>query len=242
MKANFRLYNWEAGAERIRTILDQSDADYQERTSLPSRESLTYKNGFYADCSAIFVDIRKSSELPSKHTRPVLARIYRAFISEMTAVLAGSELCEEVSIVGDCVWAVYNTKVKFDIDSVFTRACYANSVIGILNAELRRHGMTELEVGIGMEEGRALVVKAGYEGSGMNDVIYMGDVVNKAAKLASHGNKTVFDGTLMVGNLFQSNLSDANKKWLRRNTTHSCWQGDTVMSPVEDWRKAQYGS
>lgn len=241
MEAKYKFYDWEAGAARIRAILDQTDADYQERDSLPSRDSLTFRNGFYANCSAVFVDIRGSSQLPSKHTRPVLARLYRAFISEMTAVLAGSDTCVEVSIVGDCVWAVYNTVVKSDIDKVFTRACYANSMVNVLNVELARHKMTTIEVGIGMEEGRALVVKAGYEGSGMNDVIYMGDVVNKAAKLASNGNKTYSDSTMMVGTGFHSNLNDANRQFLRWSSTRDCWQGSVVMTHVEDWRKQKYG-
>ena len=242
MEAKYKFYDWTAGAGRIRSILDQTDSDYQERDSLPSRDSLTFKNGYYANCSAVFVDIRSSSELPNKHTRPVLARLYRAFISEMTAVLAGVESCVEVSIVGDCVWAVYDTKIKADIDKVFTRACYANSMIGVLNAELARHDMTTIEVGIGMEEGRALVVKAGYEGSGMNDIIYMGDVVNKAAKLASNGNKTWADSTMMVGRTFYSNLSDDNSQYLRWSSARECWQGGVVMTHVEDWRKATYGA
>ena len=56
---------------------------------LPPRDDLTFNNGFYANCSALFVDIRDSSKLPDKHKRPVLARLYRSFVSEMVAVFAG---------------------------------------------------------------------------------------------------------------------------------------------------------
>jgi class 3 adenylate cyclase len=41
--------------------------------------------------------------------------------------------------------------------------------------------------GIGMSYGRALMIKAGFNGSGINDVVYMGDVVNRASKLAGLG-------------------------------------------------------
>ncbi len=34
-----------------------------------------------------------------------------------------------------------------------------------------------------MALGRALVIKAGFSGSGINDLIYMGDVVNRASKM-----------------------------------------------------------
>lgn len=241
MEAEYRAYDYLAGAGRIAAILGQTDASYEERDSLPSRDSLTYTNGFYANCSAVFVDIRKSSELPDKHTRPVLARLYRAFISEMVAVLASDPSCEEVSIVGDCVWAVYNTVYRRDIDDVFTIACYANSMVKVLNSELEAHSMTTISVGIGMQEGRALVVKAGYEGSGMNDVIYMGDVVNRAAKLASNGNKTWADGTMMIGGQFYTNLSEENRQFLRWSDSRGCWQGGVIMTHIEDWRKEYYG-
>ncbi len=35
-----------------------------------------------------------------------------------------------------------------------------------------------------MDYGRVLMIKAGFAGSGINDVVYMGDVVNRAAHLA----------------------------------------------------------
>lgn len=48
---------------------------------------------------------------------------------------------------------------------------------------------TPLRVGIGLADGRALMIKAGFSGSGIHDVVYMGQVVNPAAKLAALGRK-----------------------------------------------------
>src|SRR5580698_2567637 len=103
MKSTGANYDFETSFGRMKTILDGSDSSYEERTSLPSRDDLTFSNGFYAYCSAVFIDIRKSSTLPSKYKRPRLAKLYRAFISEMTAVMDGSSKCREVNIVGDGV-------------------------------------------------------------------------------------------------------------------------------------------
>lgn len=41
----------------------------------------------------------------------------------------------------------------------------------------------EERVGIGLAYGRALMIKAGYKGSTINEVVWMGDVVNEASKL-----------------------------------------------------------
>ncbi len=242
MEAKYKAYDHVAGRNRIRGILNQSDLDYQEKDSLPPRTDLTFSNGFYANCSALFVDIRKSSELPQKHKRPTLARLYRAFVSEMVAVFASDVDCREINIVGDCVWGVFNTPYKTDIDGVFSNAAVANSMVNILNEELTRKGITNIEVGFGMSWGRALMIKVGYEGSGMNDALYMGDVVNAAAKLAANGNKTWSDRTLMVSDVFHSNMNDHNKSLLAWNSARNCWHGNVISTDIEEWTTEQYES
>ena len=62
----------------------------------------------------------------------------------------------------------------------------SNGIMGILNVKYKKKWgskFNEVKAGIGVAYGRALVIKAGYSGSGINDLIYMGDVVNKASKM-----------------------------------------------------------
>lgn len=237
MQSNSKPYNHEASFGRLREILNQSDVSYEEVDQLPSRDKLTFSNGFYAYCSALFVDIRGSSDLPGKYKRPTLARMYRAYISELVAVMNGDPDCVEVNIVGDGVWCVVNTPSKTDIDRVFQTAYTANSMVKVLNYELKRKGLTPISIGLGMEYGRALMIKAGHATSGINDVVYMGDVVNRAAKLAAAGNQAYSDGALMVGNTFQQNLNDANKALLKRHPSRGCWHGDVINTAMEEWYK-----
>jgi class 3 adenylate cyclase len=118
---------------------------------------LTFTNGFYAYCSALFIDIRDSSLLPDKYTRPRLAKLYRAFISEMVAIFNSDSSAREVNIVGDCVWGVYNTPSKTDIDDVFSLAYHANSLVKVLNYKLTKAGFEKtISCGIGMSYGRAI--------------------------------------------------------------------------------------
>lgn len=76
------------------------------------------------------------------------------------------------------------TPYTSSIDYVSTVVCYANTLKNLLNAKLTKKGFSVLKFGIGVDYGRALMIKAGYSGSGINDVIYMGEVVNSAAHLA----------------------------------------------------------
>ncbi len=237
MDSNYKAYDHAASFGRIRTILDQKDIDYQEKDTLPDRDQLTYSNGFYARCAALFVDIRGSSQLPQKYRRPTLAKIYRSYVSEVVAVLNSDRSCREINIVGDGAWAVYNTPYKSHIDDVFSVAAKINSMIQVLNYELRRRNIDSIRVGLGMSWGRALMVKAGYRGSGIDDVVYMGDVVNEAAKLASHGSEGYFDAPLMVSDSFRHNLNDQNQSFLTRNSARGCWHGNVINTQMEQWYK-----
>jgi class 3 adenylate cyclase len=216
-------------------ILDGEDVNYEEAASLPSRERLTFKNGFYAYSSAMFVDIRESSKLPDKYKRPRLAKLYRAYISEVVAVMDGNGNCREVNIVGDGVWGVFDTPLKSDIDATFGTAAEANSAVKMLNYQLGRHYYDAIRIGIGLSYGRALVIKAGYSGSGINDVVYMGDVVNEAAKLAAHGSESSGDRPVMVSGVFKSNLNDRNQRFLVWNASRNAWHGNIVNSAMEEW-------
>lgn len=179
------LYDVDKSAKRIDDILDASNSNYSDEDSIPSRSSLTYTNGFYVNVTALFIDIVSSSDMTDEHRRPTLAKMYRAFISECTALMNASDLCKEININGDCVWGVFETPYKSQVDSVFSIAAQLNSLIEILNYKLEKKGYSTISVGIGMDYGRALMVKAGYSGSGLNDVIWMGDVVNSACHLAN---------------------------------------------------------
>ncbi|USE34580.1 hypothetical protein [Endozoicomonas sp. SCSIO W0465] len=102
MKASHSEFKYLDSVDRIKEILNSSDNNFEEKGSIPSRDSLTYTNGFYVKCSAMFVDIRGSKELTEKHRRPTLAKIYRAYISELVAVMKGHPKVSEINIQGDC--------------------------------------------------------------------------------------------------------------------------------------------
>ena len=235
MESNHRTYNFEASFGRLDEILNQADLSYEEVHALPDRNQLTFSNGFYAYCSALFVDIRDSSELPAKYRRPSLARLYRAYISELVAAMNRDPNCKEINIVGDCVWSVVNTPKKPDIDYVFSTAAMCNSLIKTLNYKLKKRGLDEIRIGIGLDYGRALMIKAGSSGSGINDVVYMGDVVNRAAKLASFGSAGLFASPLMVGDVFRQNLNEHNRGLLTWSGPRDCWEGNVINSRMDDW-------
>ena len=243
MDGNYKGYSHIASSERIAQILDQPAGQFEETAALPDRDRLTFTNGFYGRCSAIFVDIRDSSGLTAKYSRPVLAKLYRAFISEMVAVLNNEDDVREINIVGDCVWATYNTPYQRDIDDVFAIACQANTLRRLLDKHLEKRDYDPLKFGIGVDWGRVLMIKAGFSGSGINDVVYMGDVVNRAAHLAHKAARGSAE-PIWVGSDFAGNLSDENTKWLTRRNDYevgTVYTGDVILTQMSNWIEENLG-
>jgi len=183
-----RQFDFNDSFDRLQEILDSSET-FEQVDSVPNSDTLNYNNGYYFKCYSIFIDIRDSSTLPGKYQKRILAKIYRAYISEIVALFQSSPNCKEINIVGDSVWAVYNAKVKDDVSEVFHASYAACSIINTLNYKLCKKNIDPISVGIGIDKGDALMVLAGFKGSGINDVIYMGGVVNNASKLCSKGGK-----------------------------------------------------
>lgn len=235
MEASTSPYVHSDSIDRIKDILDSSDAAYEERAEIPARSALTYQNGFYVNCSALFIDIRGSKELAEKHTRPVLAKIYKCYISELTAILRDNSKINEVYIEGDCVWGIFNTPYKQDINELFSTAAKASSLIDTLNIFLKKKKYSTLTVGMGMAYGTSLVVKAGHKGSGVNEVVWLGKLVGEAAALCSQASKTSFDYEIMVSNTVYENLKESYKELLFKNINQKCYHGYIHNLVMNEW-------
>ena len=239
MEANHSItYDVEKSAERIDGIQDASNDNYEDVKEIPSRDDLTFTNGYYMNITSVFIDIVGSSDMSDENKRPTLAKKYRSFLSECVAIMNEQDICKEVNINGDCVWGVFETPKKSDIATVFTIIGKLNSLVEILNYKFDKKNYGKIEVGIGVDYGRALMIKAGYSGSGINDVIWMGDVVNNACHLANSAGR---DGIkpILVSYTIYNNLSDDNKEFLSEKKVDGVtrFQGNFLNHNMNVWYK-----
>jgi class 3 adenylate cyclase len=235
MEAKYAPYDFEKSRARIDEILNLTDNTFEVSDTIPPRDKLTYSNGYYVNCSAIFVDIRGSSDLTDKHRRPKLARLYRAFLSEVVAVINGNVHCQEINIVGDCVSGIFNAQYKHHINSVFETGFEVASLIDALNCKFRKKDIQEIEVGIGMSYGRALMIQAGYKGSGINDVVWMGDVVNHASNLCSYAFEGYVGKRIMLSSSVYANLTEHNQGLVQWYSYRDCYTGDVISKSMNAW-------
>lgn len=153
----------------------------------------------------------------------------------MVALMNGHDTCREVNINGDCIWCVCETNYKKDIDGVFSLAAKACSLVDILNYKLKKKDYQRYEVGVGIDYGRALMIKAGYKGSNIQDVLWMGDVVNQACHLSNEANSGYFDKRVFLSNIIFDNLNDDNKKLCTKDGGRDIYQADIVNIGMNDW-------
>ena len=81
------------------------------------------------------------------------------------------------------------------------------------------------------------MIKAGYKGSSINEIVWMGDVVNGASKLCSVANKGYGNEPIMVANVIYNNLDDKKKSLLTPNYQYSCYHGNIINTNMDDWCK-----
>lgn len=237
MEATHSKYDFTKSISNFDDILNSSDSNYDTHKGIPNKTNLSFTNGYYVDVTVLFIDIRGSKELSTKHTRPVLAKIYRAYISEVISVIKGNPYISEINIEGDGIWAVFNTISNEDVDTVFQTAFTLVSLIDILNVKLSRKGYFKINIGIGIDDGESLFIKAGYKGSKINEVVWLGKVVGQTSLLCSNANKNGNLRIMVSGNVYNC-LTEYNKSLLYKNLSNNCYHGDVINIEMNKWVEA----
>lgn len=174
-------------SQRISNYLVQ-EMDSEERRRIPAEREMTYSNGYSMRISAIFIDIRNSTQLFAHKDRDMVTRIVRSFVSEMIRMLQ-TDNCYDIGIRGDCVYGIYSTPKDTGVYSVYQLAIQANTLLKLLNSHYLAEGFPRIRVGIGLANNTDLVVKVGSKGQGISDLVWVGKAVPTASKLSGYGNK-----------------------------------------------------
>ena len=197
-------YDYKAGKKRIKEILNNK-LQVIENDKIPNNDNFTFSNAYYGWVTAIFVDIRNSTDLFSKDDKEIVSKMIRSFTSEVIEILRKDDLLREIGISGDCVYAIYTTPKKSDILEIMDKSFYINTFMNMLNKLLVDKGFSTINVGIGVSTAQELVVKAGRKDVGINNSVWIGDAVTKASNLSSLGNKNGYM-SIVLSSLTHSNI------------------------------------
>lgn len=232
------MYDYKKGKERVVEILT-NELDVEEIDELPADENLTYSNAYKSWVTGIFVDIRDSTSLFTKENKKDVSRVIRAFTSEVLEILRDKSNLREIGIRGDCIYAVYTTPRKNQINQIMTDAAYINSLLKMLNKLFREKDLPEIKAGIGISSAQELVVKAGRKGTGLNNKVWIGDAVTKSANFSGLGNKNG-NKPIIISSCTYLNIKDAeiHPDWFSQkkdNILGTYYDCDIIIIDFNNW-------
>lgn len=211
------MYDFKDSKSNIINIL-KSKTPVKQTDSIPTDASFTYENGVLTWVSAIFIDIENSSKLFDTKDEK-LARLIRAFTSEVICIFQDLESYNQIGIRGDCVYSIYDIQTKEDLVEVFRIAYKLNTFLKMFNKIIVDYGYNKIKAGIGIGCGEDLIIKAGRSGTGINDKIWIGKAVVDASNLSSIAGRGNISNIAMSP-LFYENVIDILKK---ENSEYSNW-------------------
>lgn len=225
------MYDYKKSKESIEAIL-KSPTKIIQKSTIPSSDSeFTYENGIKTWVGALFVDIVDSSKLFNSANEDT-ARIIRSFCSEIISILKDDPNYREIGIRGDCVYCIYSAPYQKDLVEIFRHAYCINTFIRMLNKLLKKNGYQTIQAGLGLGCGEDLIVKAGQNGSGINDKIWIGKAVVDAAHLSGIANRNGIS-SIAMSPLFYDNIIDLlieenneYKSWIESHATGYSWNID----------------
>lgn len=175
----------------------QYDIETPNAYVVPSRNdvNLTFpigstKKGKLLETCVLMIDIRNSTKISRqlRKDKVRLGKIYSAFIYAMTSI--ADEYGFVRNIVGDRVMVVFEPKDCY-VNAVNCAALMYSVATRILSKYV---GLEDFKIGIGIDFGEMLVLKAGIrkkheEQSEYKSLVWIGDAANMASKLCDFANK-----------------------------------------------------
>ena len=128
--------------------------------------------------TAVFADLKRSTELSAVNSPKAAARAYTYFIRAMAVILNQFD-AKYVDIQGDGIFGLFSGK-----DSRFIAAACAITMRTEVEREVAVPTDWDLTAGVGIDHGTLLVRRLGLRGTKQNEV-WAGKPVNMSAKLTS---------------------------------------------------------
>lgn len=192
---------------------------------IPKTSDVGYDDVIKIDLGVIFVDISGFSKLVDNKSSKTVARIISLYVTEMAAAIrhhGGSIL----DIQGDGILGAFKESSEESHNAATTCVRASTTMQTVLhyvvNKKLRQFQQDPISCRYGMDVGQVLITKAGIRGEDKNDLVFIGNAINRAVKLQS----LVEPGYRIISNKFYKLLDahygsgDEGWQWSSKNTDY----------------------
>jgi adenylate cyclase len=204
---------------------------------IPNVGDIQFGNkGRELDLAMLFIDIRESTKIVDGFRRVTAAKMYKSFLGGITRIARANEgeLC---SFNGDGVLVAFagNYRRTHAAKAALQMNWFCYQVLkpkiqAYFESNKQLQDMV-FRYGIGIDEGKVLVVRGGIKGENNNDLVWAGNATNYAVKLSSISD----DGyEIYISNTVYKNMAESSKigndqnmwesrKWNEMDIYRSSW-------------------
>lgn len=193
---------------KVQTIIDE-DFEVTDVSYVPKIDDnkLTFGNtGLRFEATVLFIDMRGSTTILNKHNRTTVAKIHMAYFHTIVKIanLFGGNVR---SFNGDSALVFFQGTTKDSLSTAVKAAMkirfmLTDSKDGIANIISK---YTEIDFGIGIDDGKILCTKIGIGGEHNRDLFWVGNAVNKSTVLSD---KAKLPNPIYISSYVYSNLTD----------------------------------
>ena len=149
-----------------------------------SNSKLTFGcKGLEFEATVLYIDMRGSTAILNTHRKRVVAKIHMLYYHAIVKIakVTGGEIR---SFNGDSLLVFYQGTTKQSLSNAVKAAMQMSYAIKeLLNEYLKNY--TDIDFGIGIDDGKILATKVGVGGSDeTKDLIWIGNAVNKSTKIS----------------------------------------------------------
>lgn len=234
MKTIPSSYDIERSIERIDDILDTDISSFKSIKSIPQADRLEYTKSYCCNVGVIFIEVRQTWDMRDEFKRFNIGRMYRTYISEITALLNSFEDCKEIKVFGNQIMGIFESQYKKQLENMFKAGAKLNALVEILNYKFKMKDISPIQVGIGLDYGRAILVRSGFDGGRLLDSAWIGDVINSAMNLGYNSNRDN-SRNILVGVKLAKNLGEKEQRLLSPNKVLNCYEGNIANGHMTKW-------
>ena len=225
---NFNLYD---SRERVKTILSLSKEKILSSNDI-DYETLQYDNAIQTRGVTLCV-VLKNFRIAFDEEHLDNLKIYRCFLSEITALLRSYERCREIDQHDGYIMAVYVGATRENVHSVFNLAAKILSLVSSINEQLTESNIKPMKVGIGIDMGYYTIIGNIHEDSPSSEVHWISSANGQAYNLGQCSNSTLYDEPIMVTKAVFLQLPNELQTAFNYNSTRNCMQCN-LLSPIKE--------
>lgn len=190
----------------IRTQINTSKA-----FKVPEITDVSHAEAKTITTSVLHIDMRGSTNIIRQFNAVDALKIYKIFHATMVSValFKGGKVR---TFAGDRIGVLFDPSRSVD-DAVETALLMQGVIEQILNPIFQERAGYSIQYGIGVDYGIMLVGRIGQYGNSNNDLVWVGEAMNVASKLADDMGAGVFISDTVHSNMSSKIMEDMNMLW-----------------------------